>query len=75
MAPKRMRQDAEEVSPVKPSTKQMISQFLNAVPTPKSTSEAFSTLADFARYTDYFYGREIVFGQRFNLSCLTTIGL
>ena len=56
-----MRQDAKEVSLVKPSAKQRISQFLNTILAPRSTSEAFSTMADYARYLDYFHGREIVF--------------
>ena len=62
MASKRMRQDAEEVSPVKTNAKQRIFQMLNIVTAPRSTSEAFSTMANYARYSDYFHGREIVFG-------------
>ena len=61
MALKRMKQDTEEVSPVKPSAKQRISQFLNVVPALRSTFEAFSTMADYARSSDYFHGREIIF--------------
>ena len=72
MAPKRSRQDAEVVSLVKPSTKQRLSQFLSTVPTPRSTSEAFSTMADFKRYSNFFHGREIAFGHRFNLAHLST---
>ena len=75
MAPKRMRQETEEDSLVKTNAKQRISQLLSTVLALRSTSEAFSTIADYLRYSDYFHEREIVFGRRFNLSCLSTTGL
>ena len=70
-----MRSDAEDASPVKTNTKQKISQFFNTFLVPSSTTEAFSSEADFTRYKTYFHRREIIFDRRFSLLCLSTTGL
>ena len=69
------REETTVVSPAKPRFKPRISQLLSTMAALGSSTEDFASELDFRRYTELFHGCELVAGRRFNLSCLTTIGL
>ena len=71
MAPKRSREVTTEVSPARPRSKPRVSQ----LPSIAAAPELFSSEVNFRRYSEFFHGRDLVVGRRFNLSTLTAIGL
>ena len=71
MAPKRSREVTTEVSPARPRSKPRVSQFLSIT----VALELLSSKASFRRYSEFFHGRDLVAGGRFNLPTLTATGL
>ena len=71
MAPKRSREVTTEVSPTRPRSKPRVSQ----LPSIAAALELFSSEVSFRCYSEFFHGRDLVAGRRFNLSTLTAIGL
>ena len=71
MAPKRYREVTAEVLPVRPRSKPRVSQLPGVTAAP----ELFSSEASFWHYSEFFHGRDLVAGRRFNLSTLTATEL
>ena len=71
IAPKRSREVTSEVSSARPRSKPCVSQLLSIT----AALELFASKASFWHYSEFFHGRDLVAGRKFNLSTLTATGL